>query len=173
MIEFVSRVLQQLSTMLRTAQIYYGGLWYYAAGNGTKLAYDKDLSADSTFAPLRVTKQDSDAERLFKQNARIHLYSVASHFYLWSKPHYRKGSFQNDLKDNIRNLAIPRTGVPLSIFAWNQVTAVPFLVVLYPLIALIAALQHKWTASAKSDDVDVAEEFRIRLLAPNDWFNHW
>jgi len=46
--------------------------------------------------------------------------------------------------------------------------------VLYPLIALIAALQHKWAESEKMDGVaSVAEEFQIRLLAPNDWFNHW
>lgn len=168
--------MQQVFAMMRTVWVYYGGLWYYAVGEGTKLAYDTDLSAQTTFAPLRVTKQDSDAERLFKQNARIHLYSVASNFYLWSKPHYRKDTFQQDLKYAIRHLAIPRTGVPMWIFAWNKAMALLFLLVVYPLIALIAAVQLKWATSAKMGHVDaasIADEFRIRLLAPNDWFRFW
>lgn len=165
----------QVLAMLHTAQVYYRGLWYYGVGSGTKLPYDTDLSSESTFAPFRVTKHDSDALRLFKQNARIHLYSLASHFYLWSKPHYRKGSFQEDLRDNLRNVAVPKTGIPLSIFVRNWFTALLFLLVVYPLIALVASL-HQWFAYGKDRSADlgsIGQEFRTRLLAPNDWFNFW
>ena len=111
-----------------------------------------------------------------KQNARIHVYSIVSNFYLWSKAHYRKGSFQQDLRDNLRNVAIPRTGIPLSIFVLNRLFAVFFLIIIYPLIALMASL-HLWlhsTAKKEESSLNVmSEEFKIRLLAPNDWFNYW
>jgi len=178
MIAVLSHVLLQLFAMLRTVQIYFGGLWYYAAGKGTTLPYETDLYADSVFAPLRATKADSAADLLWKQRARVHLYHIAAHFFLWDEAHYRKGCFATDLRDNLRNVAIPRTGVPLSIFAWNRATALLFLIVIYPLIALCASLQ-KWLSSRSTsakrswDLTPMAEEFRTRLLAPDDWFNFW
>ena len=43
-------------------------------------------------------------------HARVHIYSLAIAFRIWSKPHYRAKSFQHDLIANLSNVAIPGTG---------------------------------------------------------------
>ena len=47
------------------------------------------------------------------QHARVHVYSLAVAFRIWSKPHYRSKSFQHDLLANLSNVAIPGTGEEL------------------------------------------------------------
>ena len=47
------------------------------------------------------------------QHARVHIYSLAVAFRIWSKPHYRSKSFQHDLLANLSNVAIPGTGEEL------------------------------------------------------------
>merc|ERR1719150_150892 len=86
---FITQILSLLVTMINTTWIYYTGFYYYCFGKGTKQSYDTDLTSATTFPPLRVTTKDTESTKLFKQNARIHLYSLASNFYLYSKPHYR------------------------------------------------------------------------------------
>ena len=48
------------------------------------------------------------------KRARLQIYWLALSFRLWHKPHYRSGTFQNDMLKNLRNVAVPKTGVPLS-----------------------------------------------------------
>ena len=50
-------------------------------------------------------------------HARVHIYSLAVAFRIWSKPHYRAKSFQHDLLANLSNVAIPGTGTDVSINA--------------------------------------------------------
>lgn len=172
-LSFTYHAVLQMVAIIETTWIFYRALYYYAMGAGSRLPYDKDLSSDSTFGPFRVSPKDSLSTKLFKQNSRIHLYSIASNFYLWSKPHYRKGSFQQDLRDNLRNVAIPRTGIPLSVFVLARPLAVFFLVMIYPMIAFVASL-HLWYNSKKECSLNmISDEYKIRLLAPNDWFNYW
>eukprot|EP00775_Hariotina_reticulata_P012744 gene12744-12873_t len=40
----------------------------------------------------------------------VHMFTLAQTILLWDAPHYRAISFSNDLKDNVRNIAIPGTG---------------------------------------------------------------
>ena len=47
---------------------------------------------------------------------RIHVFSLALTLRLWARPHYRHGTFQDDALANLRNVAVPGTGVPLSVF---------------------------------------------------------
>ena len=47
--------------------------------------------------------------------ARLQIYSLCLHLRLWSSPHYRSGTFANDMRKNLRNVALPGTGVPLSL----------------------------------------------------------
>eukprot|EP01084_Bolivina_argentea_P199543 341429_1 len=170
----IIQILSLLIMLINTTWIYYTGFYYYWLGAGTKQSYDTDLSSDTTFPPLRISKKDTDSIKLFKQNARIHLYSLASNFYLYSKPHYRKGSFKQDLTDNLRNVAIPRTGIPLSIFASNRIMALFFIFILYPLISFIAAIQKYITSPNNNTHIhSINYEYKIRLLTPNDWFNYW
>jgi len=147
---------------------YYRGFFHYLFGEGRNSPYK--LGNESSFKPLRPQKSDSEEKLLFKQHARIHLFSLASNFYLYNKPHYRKGSYRDDLVDNLRNVAVPGTGIPLSLMARSRLTAMGFLMFVYPELCLIASL-HKWLkARGKSS---ISEEYATRLLAPDDWFNYW
>ena len=53
--------------------------------------------------------------RVVSAPARLQIYCLALHLRLWTAPHYRSGTFQNDLLKNLRNVAVPKTGVPLSL----------------------------------------------------------
>ena len=98
----------------KTTATFYGGLFHYLFGKGRTTPYE--LGADSTFPYLKAdADKDTPDQSLFKQHARIHLMTLASAFYLYNKPHYRKGSYRDDIVDNFRNVAIPGTGIPLSV----------------------------------------------------------
>ena len=48
--------------------------------------------------------------------ASVQVFSLALIFKMWGRPHYRSRSFQQDMLDNLKNVAIPGTGIPLSVF---------------------------------------------------------
>ena len=157
-----------LSSLLAHTQTYYSGLYHFLFGPGRNSEYM--CGGKSTFAPLKIAPSDSPKEALFKQHAQIHLFSLASNFYLYNKPHYRKGSYRDDLVDNLRNVAIPGTGIPLSIFARSRILALGFLLTAYPAVSLVASI-HKWFMS--KFETSLGEEYGTRLLAPDDWFSYW
>merc|ERR1711871_716271 len=106
----------------------------------------------------------------FKSNlqAKCHIYSLSLIFKLWDLPHYRNGTFQDDMLKNLRDVAIPGTGLPLSLFAYTKVGVYFLIVVLYPIIALVAAL------AAGGCNVEIfTKAFIIQLVAPQDWFSFW
>jgi len=156
----------QVLSICKHTWTYYRGFFHYWCGTGRHSPYG--LGPDCTFKLLRPEKTDSTESLLFKQHARIHLYQLACNFYLYDKPHYRKGSYRDDLVDNLRNVAIPGTGIPLSLFVRSRWIALPFILTAYPFVSLIASV-HKWLKSGS----DIAEEYAIRLLAPDDWFSYW
>lgn len=158
----------QVFSILSTTQTFYSGFFHYLFGKGRKSPYL--LKNESTIPALQIQSSDSEEEALFKQHARIHLFSLASNFYLYNKPHYRKGSYKDDLVDNLRNVAIPGTGIPLSIFARSRIVALGFLLTAYPTVSLVASI-HKWFMSKFQSSL--GEEFATRLLAPDDWFSYW
>lgn len=158
----------QAFSILRHTKTYYEGFFYYLFGRGRRSQY---LSKNKgTIPSLTINDADSKDQALFKQHARIHLFSLASNFYLYNKPHYRKGSYRDDLVDNLRNVAIPGTGIQLSIFARNRFLALGFLMTAYPTISLVASV-HKWFMS--KFEISLGDEFATRLLAPDDWFSFW
>lgn len=122
-------------------------LWFYRNGPD---AYDK--------APF------------FRDNlhSKIHIYSLALVFHLWHKPHYRNGTFQQDMAKNLRNVAVPGTGLALSAFSSSKVAYAFFLVCLYPLVSLVGALDARRKTGA-----EVASTFEKNLLCPDDWFSLW
>jgi hypothetical protein len=147
---------------------FYGGFFYFFCGVGRKSPYE--VGSASSFPYLRPVPGDTKETLLFKQHARIHLFSLASAFYLYDKPHYRKGSYRDDLVDNLRNVAIPGTGIPLSLFVRNKIVALGFLLTAYPAVSFVASL-HKWIKSRFQ--ASISEEYATRLLAPDDWFSYW
>jgi len=122
-------------------------------------------------------------------HARVHVFSLALIMTLWDKPHYRNGTFQDDMHKNLRNVAVPGTGVPLSVLCYSKIIGHLFLVFCYPLIALVAAINatmfhadecqtHNGSDGAKSagacvDNLTVDAAFAQQLLAPQDWFSFW
>mmetsp|Transcript_10395 Transcript_10395/g.14677 ORF Transcript_10395/g.14677 Transcript_10395/m.14677 type:complete len:450 (+) Transcript_10395:157-1506(+) len=162
---------QALSLPFRLANTtlsFYGGLFHYLLGAGRTSPYK--LDGDSTFPYFRPSPSDTEEDAMFKQNARIHLFQLASNFYLYNKPHYRKGTYREDLIDNLRNVAIPGTGLPLSMFVRDRLTALGFLMTAYPAVSLVASV-HKWIKT--KFESSISKEFATRLCAPDDWFNYW
>jgi len=104
--------------------------------------------------------------------AKIHVFGVALDLRLWSKIHYRKPSYRTDLADNLRNVAIPGTGVRLSVLAQYRPIAWGFYVFVNPFLCLIAAVNDS-REKGKLWPSSIANAFREHLLEPNNWFNYW
>lgn len=158
----------QVLSIISHTKTFYSGFFHYLFGKGRHTPYVK--GDDPSLSSLQVSPKDSAETALFKQHARIHLFRLASEFYLYNKPHYRKGSYRDDLIDNLRNVAIPGTGIPLSLFARSKILALGFLLTAYPAVSFIASLQ-KWFMS--KFESSLSDEYAIRLLAPDDWFSYW
>jgi len=106
----------------------------------------------------------------FKDNvqAQCHIYSLSLIFFLWDKPHYRSGTFQNDMLKNLRNVAVPGTGIPLSIFATSKLLAYWMILVGYPILSFISALY-----ASSRNFVEFCRVFEEQLVQPQDWFSFW
>jgi hypothetical protein len=158
----------QILSIISHTKTFYGGFFHYLFGKGRRSPYVK--GNDPSLSSLQISPKDSSETALFKQHARIHLFRLASEFYLYNKPHYRKGSYRDDLIDNLRNVAIPGTGIPLSLVVRSKILALGFLLTAYPAVSFIASLQ-KWFMS--KFESSLSDEYAIRLLAPDDWFSYW
>jgi hypothetical protein len=102
--------------------------------------------------------------------ARVHLRSLALINEMWHLPHYRNGTFGEDMRKNLRNVAVPGTGLPLSMFCYSATLFRLVLVGVYPTVCLGAAfIRRKREATA----ADVAEAFKRHLTEPTDWFSLW
>jgi len=105
-----------------------------------------------------------------RQQARVQLYSLALVFYLWDRDHYRSGTFQQDMVKNLRNVAIPGTGVSLRWVCYFRITAYIFLFVFYPVIAAVSAVNFAVQAGSIAS---FFARYRVQLLMPPDWFSFW
>ena len=74
------------------------------------------------------------------QWARVHIYHLTQTFKLWHLPHYRAPTYQADLLANLKNVAIPGTGIPLSWFCTNYYIAFIFICIINPIICFIGAI---------------------------------
>jgi hypothetical protein len=171
----MGQVLSLPFKLLRTTMSYWSGLWYYGIDTGRSTAWtdedDEDpystaASSSSSWSPYLVpsTPQKSLATRY----ARVHLFGLTANLYLYNRPHYRKPTYRRDLIDNLRNVAVPGTGVPLSTIAWSRWIAIPYLVVAYPCLALVASYHYYWKTGGS-----ISLEYQTRLLNPDDWFSFW
>lgn len=109
-------------------------------------------------------------------HAAVHVFSLALEVKLWSVPHYRTSSYQADILANYKNVAVPGTGIPLSMFASHWMVATWFLVFLYPILCLCAALHHALYLAPSSQAslvVRWASAYHQQLLEPQDWFSFW
>jgi len=53
--------------------------------------------------------------------AKAQVYSLCVVLWLWDRPHYRSGTYQDDMVANLRNVAIPGSGLPLSLLVQYKV----------------------------------------------------
>ncbi|KAL3816483.1 hypothetical protein ACHAXA_005839 [Cyclostephanos tholiformis] len=183
-----------------TTLTFYRGLYHYLLGPGRTGPYLPPSHPDSTVPsylrppPSTSTADDRDVDGtgaassravpsssswtvpsfvktpLFYQHARVHLFTLASEFYLYPRPHYRKSTHGVDLIDNLSNVAVPGTGIPLSMLVRNRPSAFALVTCAYPVISMIASL-HLWIKTMGKSSV--SDEYAIRLLAPDDWFSYW
>ncbi|KAF8069621.1 SAP9 [Scenedesmus sp. PABB004] len=122
--------------------------------------------------------------------AQVHAFTLAAALRFWGRPHYRASSWAADLRANLSNVAIPGTGVPLSVFAANRAALLLFLVVLNPLACLAAAAyltlrglppsaaEQQQQAEAEQQQVPprapgLAATYAELLLEPRHWFAVW
>lgn len=92
------------------------------------------------------------------------------------------------MRKNLRDVALPGTGLPLSVFAYHRAGAYFFLIVLYPCVAAVAALRRAVAPSREETGLRsgggggdggnafltrVAACYREQLLEPEDWFSFW
>lgn len=101
-------------------------------------------------------------------HAKAQVYSLVTTLWMWNQPHYRTGSFQDDMKTNLRNVAIPGTGIPLSLLVSSKLLAFAFLLIGYPMVCAVAGLR-KGGFSVK----DATQAYAEQLLCPQDWFSFW
>jgi hypothetical protein len=118
-----------------------------------------------------------DDSKYFKDDkwAKVNIFSLSLIMKMWGKPHYRSSSFQQDMLDNLRNVAIPGTGIPLSIFACNWWVCLFFLIAINPVVCLLGAVNKaRYLKVSLSKKVDVIMSLYVEhLLHPNDWFSFW
>ena len=104
--------------------------------------------------------------------SRLFVYSLVLHIRLFSAPHYRSGTFGNDARKNLRNVALPGTGLPLSALCHSRLLAIAFLWIGVPLCALASAIIQ--TIKLRSSFATV---FAEALLATGEggraWFHYW
>ncbi|CAK0855461.1 unnamed protein product, partial [Prorocentrum cordatum] len=102
---------------------------------------------------------------------RAHLYSLASVPWLMVQPHYRAGTFQQDMLTNLRNVAVPTGvyGIPLSLWARSRASAVVAILFMIPTVAFWGS----WWRRLRGMEASAAECFRRSLLAPTDWIQLW
>ena len=129
---------------------------------------------------------------------KVHVSSLAWIPTLWSLPHYRSKDYRDDLLKNLKNVALPHTGLALSKLCYFRWVAMAFLTLGYPLVCVAVALHehskhnsqrastssnNNNSSSNSSNDNDndnnndnknvFAETFHRSLLCPRDWFSIW
>jgi hypothetical protein len=115
--------------------------------------------------------------------AKVQVYSLALIFRMWGRPHYRSATFQQDMLDNLRNVAIPGSGIPLSVFCHSYYVCMWFVVFANPFVCFLGAVNKcrrdyaaaaaaaapRWLSFAEN----LADHYEKHLLHPDDWFSFW
>lgn len=107
--------------------------------------------------------------------AKVQVFSLSLIFKMWNLPHYRSRTFQQDLLDNLSNVAVPCTGIALSYFCINYYLALFFVLFINPTICLFAAFYRAKVDSHNGQNfcTMMSENYVKYLLHPDDWFSFW
>eukprot|EP00284_Hemiselmis_tepida_P018521 CAMPEP_0174928216 /NCGR_PEP_ID=MMETSP1355-20121228/22795_1 /TAXON_ID=464990 /ORGANISM="Hemiselmis tepida, Strain CCMP443" /LENGTH=638 /DNA_ID=CAMNT_0016174365 /DNA_START=51 /DNA_END=1963 /DNA_ORIENTATION=- len=102
--------------------------------------------------------------------ARVHAYAKAVPYLLWGEAHYRGGTVGRDMARNLRNVALPGTGLPLSLLCASRTLYGASVLVLPPLYSLAAAVLRR---DPRGGLGPLIRRYREQLLRPPDWFSAW
>lgn len=139
------------------------------------------LIGGASYAELQVTLPNLERASL------LHIYWLCLHVRLFHEKHYRSGTFGNDCAKNLRNVALPGTGVPLSLVCVSRAFAASFLWLGVPFAALAAGCVRRLHERRKKTitTTTLSEAFASALLprvctvpgrSPWDgftWFAFW
>jgi hypothetical protein len=70
---------------------------------------------------------------------------------------------------NLSNVAVPGTGVPLSYYCYFKVTAYFLIFILYPFYAFLGAYNVGRQGPKEERWATTSQAYRQHLLAPEDW----
>lgn len=104
--------------------------------------------------------------------AKALVFSYSLIFKMYKEPHYRSSDFRQDMIDNLANVAVPGTGVPLSIFSRSYYVTLFYVMFIVPFVCFCGAVnqvlvQKQYTLSTFTTLVtDTYIEF---LFHPDDW----
>ena len=115
----------------------------------------------------------TDNEHFFAGDVHAHVqvYSLALIFVMWDMPHYRSRSYQQDMLDNLRNVAIPATGIPLSVFCHSWWFCLFFVFFVNPCVCFLGACNKVRVYGGGIQQLWF--HYREHLLHPQDWFSFW
>ncbi len=112
-------------------------------------------------------------------HARVQVFSLSLIFKLWSEPHYRSRDFQEDMLNNLKNVAVPGTGFALSWFCYSKFTAYWFVLFANPVICFLAAIHQSNKTMKQNVDVSgidsnssLSSTFISPPSSPNRSMNH-
>ena len=105
--------------------------------------------------------------------AHVQVYSLGLIFWLWSRPHYRCKDFKQDMIDNLRNVAVPGTGIPLSVFCHSWWICLFFVSFINPFICFMGAVNKVRLGSKATGGKSLFKLYEDHLLHPQDWFSYW
>lgn len=60
-----------------------------------------------------ISDDSNNEKNIIDKWANVQIYSLSLIFKMWSKPHYRSQNYQQDMIDNLKNVAVPGTGIRL------------------------------------------------------------
>lgn len=96
----------------------------------------------------------------------LQIYWLCLHVRLFHEPHYRSGTFGNDCAKNLRNVALPGTGVALSLACASRAFAASFVALAVPFAALAAACVRRMheRRDCRATTTSLGEAFVCALL---------
>jgi hypothetical protein len=116
-----------------------------------------------------VTILDDDIQ------AKSLIFSYVIIFKFYDQPHYRSTNFRQDMIDNLSNVAIPGTGIPLSLFSRSYWVSLWYVMFVVPFVCWCGAINTvlKSSYSIGSFFSQVCDMYIEYLYHPDDWFSFW
>ena len=157
--------------------LYYRCLWCIFWNNGTHEEYDKlrelcgapRVSFWSKYEKVSATMTEEEMQALL---SAIYFHTIGLTFKLWDVPHYRAEHLQEDLINNFSNVAIPGTGIPISLLCYHKLILWAYFVFVHPFLTIVAAYNIS-SSPSHANNRDMIEIFGDELVAPGHWFLYW